>query len=131
MPMTITLALVIPPELGDAEAVIAEVRTRLEQVEHATREHRLTTGGKIVGRRYVLAQSWRATPRGVEPRRNLRPRFAGATAVRVPALVAYKEFLAVYHDARISWQRGGQAQFPHGTYWLARFAPIALAPTHE
>ncbi len=128
MPETVTLTLVIPPELGDADAVIAELRERVEQVERAMIDHRAKTGLPIVGRRRVLGQSWRASPTSVEPRRNLRPRFAGATSVRIEALVAYKEFLACYRDARISWRLGGRALFPSGTYWLARFTPIVVAP---
>lgn len=126
MPETITLALVIPPELGDTDAVIAEVREGVERVEQAMLERRATTGANIVGRRRILAQSWHACPSTTEPRRNLHPRFAGAAEIRVQALVAYKEFLTSYRHARTSWQRGGTVLFPHGTYWLARFAPIAL-----
>jgi hypothetical protein len=128
MPENITLTLIIPPELGDADAVIAELRDRVEQVERAMLEHRATTGAKILGRRRVLEQSWRASPTSLEPHRNLRPRFAGATAIRVQALLGYKEFLATYDDARASWRHGTKALFPRGTYWLARFAPISVEP---
>lgn len=131
MPEAVTLTFVIPPELGDAEAVIAELRDRVEQVEREVRERRARTGATIVGRRRVLEQSWRSSPTSVEPRRNLRPRFAGTADSRVEALVGYKEFLATYRNARVSWQRGAPALFPRGTYWLARFAPIALMPLPE
>jgi REP element-mobilizing transposase RayT len=131
MPETVTLTLVIPPELGDADAVIAELRDRVEQVEREVRERRATTGATILGRRRVLEQSWRSSPTSVEPRRNLRPRFAGNAGSRVEALVGYKEFLATYRYARLSWQRGAAALFPRGTYWLARFAPITLMPSPE
>jgi hypothetical protein len=126
MPKHVTLTLTIPPELGDADAVIAEVRDRVEQVEQAMLEHRAATGASILGRRGVLEQSWRASPMTTEPRRNLRPRFAGAKPIRVRALVAYKEFQASYRDARVSWHCGAKALFPRGTYWLARFAPISI-----
>ncbi len=128
MPEAITLTLVIPPELGDADTVIAEIRDGVERCERATRELRAATGGKILGRRSVLAQSWRASPASSEPRRRLRPRFAGRTELRVQALDAYKEFLATYRDARAAWKERREALFPCGTYWLARFAPVAVAP---
>jgi hypothetical protein len=128
MPAEITLTLVLPSELGDEDAVIAELRDRVERFERAIREHRSTTGARIVGRRRVVEQSWRSSPTSVEPRRNLRPRFAGATALRVQALIAYKEFLATYRDARMAWRERGAALFPRGTYWLARFTPITVAP---
>ena len=72
-------------------------------------------------------QSWRACPTSVEPRRTLRPRFAGAAHVRVPALVAYKYFLVSYRSARLAWKAGKATVFPPGTYWLAQVAPITVA----
>jgi hypothetical protein len=76
----------------------------------------------------VLAQSWRDSPTSREPRRNLRPRFAGRTETRVPALLAYKEFLAAYRDARRALLAGQRPLFPRGTYWLARFAAVPVVP---
>lgn len=128
MPKAITLELVIPPELGPADEVIAKVREGVERIEAERIARRLQTGVRVIGRRRLLEQSWRGSPETFEPRRNLRPRFAGKATLRVAALVAYKEFLASYRDARIAWRAGRVALFPHGTYWLARFAPIPVAP---
>jgi len=128
MPAEVTLPLVIPPKLGPAEAVIAELRARVAEVERSMRDHRTKHNLGIVGRRRILAQSPTASPTSVEPRRNLRPRFAGGAGVRVPALIAFREFLAAYRDARASWLSGRTALFPPGTYWLARFAPVFVAP---
>jgi putative transposase len=128
MPEEITLELVIPAVLGPAEALIAEVRAGVEAVEHEMRAHRAKTGAGIVGRKRVLEQDWRSSPTSIEPRRTLRPRFAGGVDVRIPALLVYRAFLAEYRDARECWQTGGTALFPPGTYWLARFAPVSVAP---
>jgi predicted nucleic acid-binding protein len=38
--------------------------------------------------------------------------FLEDTEIRVQALIAYKEFLATYRDARVSWQHGGRVLFP-------------------
>jgi len=57
----------------------------------------------------------------------MRPRFAGATEVRVEAILAFREFLAAYRDARMRWLAGGKTLFPPGTYWLARFAPAPVS----
>jgi putative transposase len=127
MPAEVTLALVIPAELGDADDVIAQVKAGVEAVEQAMREHRRQTGAKLVTRRGVLAQSWKSCPRTIEPRRRLRPRFAGALAVRIPALIAFAEFLAAYRNARRDWLAGRKISFPRGTYWLARFTPAPVA----
>jgi hypothetical protein len=128
MPAEAKLSFVIPAELGDADEVIAELRDRVSEVERSAREERARSGRAVVGRRRILEQSWRNCPSSVEPRRNLRPRFAGRTGVRVAALRAFREFLAVYRDARRAWLAGTPAKFPPGTYWLARFAPITVAP---
>jgi hypothetical protein len=128
MPAEVTLTLVIPPELGDADNVIDELRRRVREVEEATRESRHATGRRVLGRKRVQQQSWRESPASIEPRRTLRPRFAGPVAERVAALVAYKEFLATYDDARRAWKLGQSVVFPVGTYWLARFAPVTVAP---
>ena len=128
MPAEVTLPLVIPDALGSADALIAELQAGVTAVEHAMRAHRASTGARIVGRKRVLEQPWHASPTSLEPRRNLRPRFAGSTAVRLEALRAFREFSAAYHDARESWLAGANVTFPPGTYWLARFAPVSVAP---
>jgi hypothetical protein len=75
----------------------------------------------------VLEQSWRESPTSVEPRRNLRPRFAARNPVaRIAALVHYRAFLDAYRDARTRWLAGLAAVFPHGTYWLHRFASVPV-----
>jgi hypothetical protein len=128
MPPEVTLTLVIPPELGPADAVIAEVTAGVTAVERAMRDERARTGRRIVGRRRIIEQSWRGSPNNRAPRRNLRPRFAGSTEVRVPALLAFREFLRAYRVARRDWLAGGRPLFPPGTYWLARFAAVPVAP---
>jgi hypothetical protein len=128
MPSTVELPLFIPPQLGPRDAVIAEVKARVEAVEKSVRAARLESGKRVLGRKQVLAQSWRASPKTVEPRRALRPRFAGSGAARAAALIAYRQFLADYASARRSWLAGLLAVFPPGTYWLSRCAAVSVAP---
>lgn len=128
MPEEVMLSLSIPEVLGSADGVIGELRDRVTEVEIVMRQHRATTGRRVVGRRQILAQDWNTSPASTEPRRTLRPRFAGATKARVAALIAFREFLAAYRDARRRWLSGRPALFPLGTYWLARFAPVSVAP---
>lgn len=128
MPEVVELALVIPPELGPTEEVLAELKQRVEIFERETRDQRAKTGRKILGRHGVLKQSWKASPTTIEPRRNLRPRFAGPIDVRIRALLEYKAFLAGYSYARKLWLAGKSAFFPRGTYWLAHFAPVQVVP---
>lgn len=128
MPEDVTLELTIPPELGDAEALIAEVRAGVTEVERQMREQRARSGARVVGKGSILKQSWTSSPTSPEPRRALRPRFAGGIEARVAALLAYREFLATYRDVRRDWLAGANVKFPAGTYWLRRFAPISVVP---
>lgn len=129
MPAEVTLDLLIPPELGDSADVVREVREGVEAVEAQVRAERMATGASVIGRRGVLEQSWKDCPTSFAPRRQRRPRFAGAPEVRLPALASYRSFLWAYKYARDRWRRGLDAVFPAGTYWLTRFAHVQVAPT--
>jgi hypothetical protein len=128
MPESVERRLTIPPELGHIDEVLAAVRAGVEAVERAVLEERKRTGARVLGRKGVLEQSWTATPTSVEPRRNLRPRFAGQVQHRIAAIDAYRAFLAAYRDARRRWLARSAALFPRGTYWLARFAAVPIEP---
>ena len=73
-PVTLTLAL--PPELGDAQPLLAELRAQVAAVEAAVAAERMQTGARILGRRAILRQPWRSCPASRAPRRTLRPRLA-------------------------------------------------------
>ncbi|HMG19999.1 MAG TPA: hypothetical protein VK607_01735 [Kofleriaceae bacterium] len=127
MPDAVELALTVPPELGPAEAVLAELRERVRAVELDRAAERQRTGGRILGRRAVLAQSWRDRPATSEPRRNLRPRVATRSQwARLEALLRNRWFTAEYASARERWRDGAAAAFPPGTYWLQRFASVPV-----
>jgi hypothetical protein len=129
MPAAVTLELAVPPELGDAAQVVREVREGVEAIEAQMRTERMADGSNVIGRRRLLEQSWKDCPTSFERRRERRPRFAGATHVRVPALASYRSFLWAYKHARDRWRRGLDAVFPAGTYWLMRFAYVQVEPT--
>ena len=83
----------------------------------------------MLGRRAVLRQSWRDSPTSREPRRNLRPRVAARSKwARIAALQRNKEWQRAYRDARLAWLAGLPGVFPHGTYWLRRFANVTVQP---
>lgn len=131
MPKTVTLELVIPPELGDADTIRRILRERVVAFEKQAAADRLRTGAGIVGRRAILKQSWRDYPSSRAVRTGLRPRVAARNKQsRIEALRRHREFTAAYRDARRRWLLGLPAIFPLGTYWLHRFAnvPVASAP---
>jgi hypothetical protein len=130
MPDELEMALTIPHELGPASEVVAELRERVRAADNERADQRQRTGRRVLGRRAVLAQSWRASPTTCEPRRNLRPQVASRSRwARIEALARNRSFGAEYAEARERWRGGAAAVFPPGTYWLQRFAPVPVYRT--
>jgi len=128
MPAAVTLTLALPPELGDPEPFLDELRAQVAATEAAVAAERMRTGARVVGRRTILRQPWHSCPANLEPRRNLRPRIAARSQwARIEAIHRNREFLATYRDARTRWLSGAEVPFPVGTYWLHRFAHVPLA----
>ncbi|MGE0869190.1 MAG: transposase [Kofleriaceae bacterium] len=124
MPAVVEYAPTIPPELGDPDEIIAELRRRIAKIEEACARKRKRP---VLGRRRVLRQSWRDTPTSHEPRRNLRPRFASRDKwSRLERIQHNAAWLDEYQRARARWLAGEPALFPPGTYWLVRFANVAV-----
>ena len=128
MPAEVTLELTIPPELGDRESLLAEVRARVAAVEAEEALRRARTGKRVLGRYAILRQSWRDSPQGREPRRNLRPTFAARNLwARLEAIQRKRDFAIAYRRARQALLAGSPIPFPHGTYALRRFVGVAVA----
>lgn len=131
MPEEVSLALGMPEDFEGKEGFLAELERRVALVEEEHARERMRTGRRVVGRRTILRQSWRASPTSHEPRRNLRPRVAAKSKwTRIAALQRNKQWEAEYKQARLLWLAGFEVEFPYGTYWLKRFAnvPIKLSP---
>ena len=127
MPEALEMSLTIPSELGPAAEVFADLHERVCAVEHERAIDRQCSGRRVLGRRGVLAQSWRDQPATVEPRRNLRPPVATRSKwARIEALVRNRRFAVDYAAARESWRDGMAVVFPPGTYWLQRFASVPV-----
>jgi putative transposase len=110
MPDELELALTIPPELGPADAVLAELRAQVHAVELERASERQRTGRRVLGRRAVQAQSWRDHPASREPRRNLRPAVASRSKwARLEALLRNRGFAMEYASARERWRDGAAA----------------------
>jgi putative transposase len=132
MPEEVTLYLRIPPELGDQEEILAEVRARVAAVEQEEARGRAQTGKKVLGRYAVLRQSWRDSPTKREPRRGLRPTIAAKLLwTRLEAIQRKREFIAQYRAARVAFLAGMPIPFPYGTYWLSRFVGVPVAPSEK
>jgi hypothetical protein len=129
MPEELELVLQLPDDVEDRDSFLAELRRRIADVEQACAREREQTGRRVVGRRSLLRQSWRDSPTSHEPRRTLRPRVAARSRwLRIATLQRNKAWEAEYRRARLLWQAGVSVEFPYGTYWLQRFAQVAVKP---
>jgi hypothetical protein len=125
---TVELSFSIPPELGERDSVLAEVRDRIAAVELEQARIRAESGKRIIGRRGVLRQSWRDSPTSRERRRDLRPRVAARWKwARLETLRRNTEFQRAYAKARAAMLEGAPIPFPPGTYWLRRFVGVPVA----
>jgi putative transposase len=132
MPAEVHLELMIPPELGNHDQIVAEVQRRVATIETEQAHERARTGKRVLGRSAVLRQSWRETPTSREPRRNLRPTIAARSLwARLEAIQRKREFVVAYRNARLALITGAPFAFPHGTYWLRRFMRVDVAPPEK
>jgi hypothetical protein len=132
MPAEVELELKLPDAFERKEEFLAELRQRITQVEDACAAERQRLGRQVLGRRRVRRQSWRDSPTSHEPRRGLRPRVAARSKwARIAALQRNKQWQAEYREARRRWKSGEDCEFPHGTYWLQRFARVRVKPPPE
>jgi hypothetical protein len=128
LPEFVDLQYTIPPELGDADTVLAQLREMVDAEEARLGAERLRTGKALLGASGVRRQSWRTMPSSVEPRRGLRPKFAARSFwSKLEAIRRDRAFVNAYRAARALWLAGLDAVFPIGTYWLRRFANVPIA----
>lgn len=134
MPREVTLQLAIPDELGDRTTLMTELCRRCTVYEREAAEQRTAEARTVVGREAVLAASWKTIAASANTRSRSRDRDISPTIaakdreVRVAALELKVTFRQEYREARKARLAGAPIPFPHGTYWLARFAGLEVAP---
>jgi REP element-mobilizing transposase RayT len=107
---------------------LVEQRVRAAEVEQ--RERRRAAGKTVLGRSAILAQDPSDSSVTVERRFDISPRVAAKNRwARIQALGRSKAFLESYLSAIRSWMAGlANVIFPHGTFWMRRFARVLCAP---
>ncbi len=129
MPETVTLELAIPPRLGDAATIRAEVRRRIAEYEDSCAAQRRAAGTRVLGKAGLARQKCHFAPTSRRPRSRIRPRFkARDLDSRKATIERHHAFQGAYRRAYRAWRAGEPAIFPTGTYWLARFANVTVAP---
>ena len=131
MPEEVSLTLVRPQihlELDDDavyDKLMAEVRKHECDVQRSMRQE----GRRFMGLIRLKNQRWNRAPQSFEERFNIVPKHAASSLKRVLAEVERdREWERQYAAARTLLLAGKPAVFPAGTYWLHRFAGVAVAP---
>jgi hypothetical protein len=135
MPKTLSLSFTRPPgfEAMSVSEFAAMVSREVRAVETEARNRRALTGKRVLGRRAILDQDWRARPHSSEPRRERNPRVAAKQKwSRIEALLRNKDFVQTYRSRFSAFKQGiKDLFFPAGTYWLKRFASVACVPVAD
>jgi REP element-mobilizing transposase RayT len=119
MPASAQLTLT-PPQGCTADEYRRLVEAELAASEEEARAAVTSSGRSFLGIRRVLSQDPLASPRTLEPRRNLSPRVAARDPwKRIEALARLRAFQRAYRDARARFIAGVRdVLFPAGTYLL-------------
>jgi putative transposase len=130
MPKKVSLTLVRPPifpELDDNalyEKLMAEVRERELDIQRRFRRE----GRRFLGILKLRKQHWNRAPKSFEERFKVTPKVAASSKWSVLAeLQRDREWERQYAAARALQRAGRPAVFPAGTYWMRRFAGVAVA----
>jgi putative transposase len=130
MPEKIALTLVRPAiylELSDEE-LFARLEAALHRRELEVRNQMRGSSRRFVGPRKAAVQRFGTIPRSFEERFTITPRVAASCRWRLLAqLQRNRAWEREYADARARLLAGEAAVFPAGTYFLRRFAGVAVA----
>ncbi|MEM9691139.1 MAG: hypothetical protein AAGA56_01215 [Myxococcota bacterium] len=136
MPEEARLRLSRPPgfeHLTEA-AWAARIEAGVRQEEDRAAAIRAKSGRKVLGRRAIRRQSWKARPStDAVGHRRLSPRFAAARPeARAAATKDYQRFVSRYRDAMGQVRRGRHdVVFPYGTFRFARLHLVRVEPPPE
>ncbi len=98
----------------------ARLKSRVQSRVDKARQKVTRDGGKFLGRRAVLAQSFAKRAASYEEKRGIIPRFAARTRATYLQMVrTFRAFQRGYRKALDAWRAGVRdVVFPHGTYWM-------------
>jgi len=105
------------------------LKQRVTETELRSRAALKASGRRFMGQRGVCRQNWSDSPYSNRSPNNGNPRVACANAWRRgETLQRNRVWLAEYREARENLRNRVEVPFPHGTFWLHRFAGVACAP---
>lgn len=119
LPASATLEVQLPPEVGDRDAFVAKVRSRLElEITRVHMERELQGKLSFMGAQRVLAQDPHQSAGDTFPTFARDPRISCVhTKLRIKLLLELKAWRAAYKAALAAWRSGKRkVVFPKGTY---------------
>jgi len=130
MPEEVSLTLVRPRifvELDD-DALYDKLVAAVRDAEIRAQSELRAKGRRFKGLPKLAKQAWYRAPVSVEQRFRLRPKVAASsTWLRLVQLQRDRMWERAYVMAREAWLAGDRhVVFPAGTYWLRRFAGVAV-----
>jgi putative transposase len=129
VPESVDLNLTVPPMVSHIPVrdFVCLLQKELKKKENRELRKLSQNGGRVLGRKKVLAQSHLDTPESDVPHGTLSPRVAGKNKWRrLETLRRLKSFILAYREARKKYNEGDRhVEFPPGTYWLKRFGGVA------
>jgi hypothetical protein len=132
VPETASGVLTVPPAFKQMEELDFQklVRGRVDARAEEIRCDMEAKGREFVGRKAVRRQRWDEKPTSLRPRPRLNPRIACKDpALFLALLLARKEFQAAHREARLKFCDGErEVLFPHGTFWMRRYAGVLCHP---
>ena len=129
LPKSLTVSLTPPPCFTDKHGYLNALETLLGSRLQVLDRERLQRGRRVLGRRAVRKTSISARPQGREARFGRSPAFSALTRQAwQQAVKRLRGFRAAYRRAYEAWRSGvPDAEFPVGTWWLARRANVTVA----
>jgi hypothetical protein len=98
----------------------ARLKSRVRSRVDKARQKVAREGGRFLGAKAVLAQSFAKRAASYEEKRGMIPRFAAHTQAAWSHMVRMlREFRRAYFKALDAWRAGARdVVFPHGTWWM-------------
>jgi hypothetical protein len=112
----------------DDDALYDKLAATVRDKEHEFQAELRAKGRRFMGLQKLAKQDWNRAAVSFEERFALTPKVAASSVwQRLAQLRRDREWEREYAAARAQWLAGAPVVFPAGTYWLRRFAGVAVA----
>ena len=130
MPEAASLTLARPRSFEelDEQALHDKLSAAVREAEQRAQAKLRSKQRRFMGLRKIAKQGWNRVATTFEERFQQTPKVASSSKwLRLAQLQRDRDWEREYANARERWRAGEAAVFPVGTYWLRRFAGVAVA----